>query len=910
MVFVRRFWRIALTFAAIFLAALQMLPAVQSTTKRNTVYADDIGAAVSPNDLYPLGDMRQKEIVSLPFEQAAGYPLSATASVPNRRLRALAVTPIVGGNRYGYNWLGTASGFSADERNVMVGIYEALDKWAVDMYNGTDDFILDGNGGYSTGGRIDFDAAIQAQLPLDGDINATFNSANTNRSLRLVFLAYGVFQLDNPQYYQMLPEYPALFPNSGKTKITAIVPTLSADCVLYADRQKIQSRIDNEYQTYFDLINLQKATDPYDVVRLVHDMICAKTDYSYIPGSGSNPYIPDTNEPAHDIRGVMDPISTGPVCESYAESFTYIINRLGIAGLEAVTVVGTAGSGGNGGGGGHAWNMVSVKGAWYFLDITWDNLDNTNPNSAQYDDGNKLNLLYYKFFLNGTGNADWGHGSTHKPADSAPKSITNGYFSFGLPTASSADYNRPPVSRKDALPQGVSRYLTDNGFYGKNGLGVAAFNTKAAHDDYDYIVTKTAKPYSGSAADNPLIHGTNVYYGPYNLGTYYKGKPVPLYLFPYSNGAGSVSLAFDDYADEPNAADYAAMGAPVRVPLTEGTDYTVAAEPGNTGDEVRIWFYGAGGNYRGVDFALVTLEAAPPTPPQADTAVNLAGIDGITAPAAGGVPVATVTETAQYTGAVVWSPTVSGSFGFDTVYTAVITLTAKQGFTLQGVPANFFTVAGATAVNTAGSGTVTAVFPKTAANQQIQIDRDNADIAAAKNKVESAAYTAAHTECPDGTAALARIDGIISGLNLDGVTYSINQINYVPAAAGTEAAPNGTDGELKFAVTLNKGAGAEVITVNLTLTITAAAYTPPNTDGTAGGEAGTGGGTDTEDNTDTGDENGAEGEPDTGGKNGTDNEPAAQANPHALYIVVGATVGALVLLPMLFRRKKGKKGKR
>ncbi|WP_461255171.1 pre-peptidase C-terminal domain-containing protein [Treponema sp. R80B11-R83G3] len=47
-----------------------------------------------------------------------------------------------------------------------------------------------------------------------------------------------------------------------------------------------------------------------------------------------------------------------------------------------------------------------------------------------------------------------------------------------------------------------------------------------------------------------------------------------------------------------------------------------------------------------------------------------------------------------------------------TQYTATITLTAKTGYTLQGVAANFFTVAGATTVgNDANSGVVTAVFP-------------------------------------------------------------------------------------------------------------------------------------------------------------------------------------------------------
>ncbi|MCL2151438.1 MAG: CotH kinase family protein [Oscillospiraceae bacterium] len=94
--------------------------------------------------------------------------------------------------------------------------------------------------------------------------------------------------------------------------------------------------------------------------------------------------------------------------------------------------------------------------------------------------------------------------------------------------------------------------------------------------------------------------------------------------------------------------------------------------------------------------------------------INIAAILGVTAPVAGAAPVTSITETAQYTGAVTWSPAVSGTFAYNTVYTATITLTAKAGYTLTGVAANFFTVAGTTSVgNAANGGVVTAVFPAT-----------------------------------------------------------------------------------------------------------------------------------------------------------------------------------------------------
>ncbi|MDR2108649.1 MAG: hypothetical protein LBP28_04205, partial [Coriobacteriales bacterium] len=97
-------------------------------------------------------------------------------------------------------------------------------------------------------------------------------------------------------------------------------------------------------------------------------------------------------------------------------------------------------------------------------------------------------------------------------------------------------------------------------------------------------------------------------------------------------------------------------------------------------------------------------------------AVTISAIPNISAPVVGGTP-ATTTETAQYTGTISWSPEVApgDTFTWDTDYTATITLTPKTGWTFEGIPANFFTVAGATLVqNAANSGTVTAAFPITA----------------------------------------------------------------------------------------------------------------------------------------------------------------------------------------------------
>jgi hypothetical protein len=94
--------------------------------------------------------------------------------------------------------------------------------------------------------------------------------------------------------------------------------------------------------------------------------------------------------------------------------------------------------------------------------------------------------------------------------------------------------------------------------------------------------------------------------------------------------------------------------------------------------------------------------------------ITTAAIAGIDVPTPGSTPDTTVSSGAGYTASVTWSGalTSDNKLKSNTQYTATISLTATAGYTLTGVAANFFTVAGANSVtNGANSGVVTAVFP-------------------------------------------------------------------------------------------------------------------------------------------------------------------------------------------------------
>ena len=99
-------------------------------------------------------------------------------------------------------------------------------------------------------------------------------------------------------------------------------------------------------------------------------------------------------------------------------------------------------------------------------------------------------------------------------------------------------------------------------------------------------------------------------------------------------------------------------------------------------------------------------------PPDLDPITTLA-IGGVNIPVAGGTPVTTITPTPQFTGTVTWQPN-HPTFQTETVYTATITLMPEPGYTLDGIRADRFTVAGATVTHDANSPVITAVFPATA----------------------------------------------------------------------------------------------------------------------------------------------------------------------------------------------------
>jgi hypothetical protein len=105
-----------------------------------------------------------------------------------------------------------------------------------------------------------------------------------------------------------------------------------------------------------------------------------------------------------------------------------------------------------------------------------------------------------------------------------------------------------------------------------------------------------------------------------------------------------------------------------------------------------------------------------------------------------------------------------------------------------------------------------------------QTSNDDADIAFAKAAVEHATYTTTQADVGTEVKALEKINEIINKISLRGARAKVSKVSYTAAVAGTNGNRAGVDGSYVFTVTLNKGLGTELVTKELTLTITATPY--------------------------------------------------------------------------------------
>ena len=131
-------------------------------------------------------------------------------------------------------------------------------------------------------------------------------------------------------------------------------------------RDIYQAKIDDVADEWLSGISMSDSD--FDKAVYVFETLIEKVDY-------------DTNsEENQNILSVF--IHQKTVCQGYADAAWYLLDRLGIS---STIVTGTANNES------HAWNLVHLDGAYYFMDVTWGNSRYLNTNN---DTTKRVNYAY------------------------------------------------------------------------------------------------------------------------------------------------------------------------------------------------------------------------------------------------------------------------------------------------------------------------------------------------------------------------------------------------------------------------------------------------------------------------------------------------------------------------------------
>ena len=109
-----------------------------------------------------------------------------------------------------------------------------------------------------------------------------------------------------------------------------------------------------QFETEY-LAPLKELDSNYARAKSAHDLLCRLASYDYTE------YYQHTQFEAHRLLGFVQRRQI--VCDGYAYTYQWMLRYLGI---DSYVVIGTAA------GEGHAWNKVFLDGAWYNVDVCWD----------------------------------------------------------------------------------------------------------------------------------------------------------------------------------------------------------------------------------------------------------------------------------------------------------------------------------------------------------------------------------------------------------------------------------------------------------------------------------------------------------------------------------------------------------
>ncbi len=169
-------------------------------------------------------------------------------------------------------------------------------------------------------------------------------TALSTREPGMIDKAFTAVMIDHPEIFYVdgykYTEY------SRDDKVERIVFTGK---YLYEDEEISRRQALIDAKTADILAGMPDTEDEYRQVKYLYDTLVSQTEYDI------------HSEDNQNICSVF--LNGKSVCQGYAKAMQYLAHK---AGLKCSLVLGNVI-----GGEGHAWNLISVNGAWYYLDSTW-----------------------------------------------------------------------------------------------------------------------------------------------------------------------------------------------------------------------------------------------------------------------------------------------------------------------------------------------------------------------------------------------------------------------------------------------------------------------------------------------------------------------------------------------------------
>lgn len=197
-----------------------------------------------------------------------------------------------------------------------------------------------------------------------------------------VLMAFGAgrdaYLLDHPDLFYLDPEYLSLSVGRKNGVYVATMGTGRTDSY-YAAPFENEEQVNEAFALYEEkLASLVSAakdlTDDAEKVKSVNQKLVEGITYSFCSTASEQGTVCEAGyEHIRNVYGAL--VNQKCVCEGYARSFKAAMDELGI---ESVLVQGYA-EGADSGVEPHMWNYVRLDGAWYGVDVTWNDGDPSSP---------------------------------------------------------------------------------------------------------------------------------------------------------------------------------------------------------------------------------------------------------------------------------------------------------------------------------------------------------------------------------------------------------------------------------------------------------------------------------------------------------------------------------------------------